>query len=156
MLACDLTSHLEPHNMQANDGCVLGKSFRHRARSEQSQMLRLRCFSLFFAPELFALLCCWCHTWLNCWPDYPQAAVNLKRCSLRGKKKCKTVCFFLFIYHSNNVISDYWLLKKMKTSLLDAVWENRVMWGEHNAPSRLSSWPTSSLVKVQHFLCCST
>ena len=33
--------------MQANDGCVLGKSFRHRARLEQSQMLCLT--QMFFA-----------------------------------------------------------------------------------------------------------
>lgn len=52
LLACDLTSHLEPHNMQAYDGCVLGKSFRYRACSQQSEMLCFtQIFSLFLRPS---------------------------------------------------------------------------------------------------------
>lgn len=97
LLACDLTSHLEPHNMQAYDGCVLGKSFRYivPARSNQKCCVSLKFFHFFCARVVRSPLLLVSHmikllTW------FPAGGNESKKMLIEGKEKTQDRLFFSF------------------------------------------------------------
>ncbi len=62
-----------------------------------------------FACCSFVLLGCWCHTWLNSWPNYPWVQINQKM-MLIWVKKIQVCLVFPLIHHTNNFMSDYFKL----------------------------------------------